>query len=133
MIPSMNWPFPQIDSLFYDPETEKYARWFFTHFSSSAVEILRETIWIFYIKNNTWLNPSIARLFGFHIEQMQCLIQDAINRGALKVDTVRNVKERDYAAVIGAYMCEMLDKRQLTGTHLYKVVEIHQRATRAAS
>lgn len=128
MKPSMNWPFPRVEILFDDPITEKCARWCFAHFSPGAVDILRETIWIFYIKHDTWLNPNIARLFAYHIEPMNVRMHEAMEKGELDVNTGLNLKVHDHAAVIGAFICEMLDKRQISGVHLYKSLEIHQHA-----
>ncbi|TVZ38065.1 hypothetical protein P886_2417 [Alteromonadaceae bacterium 2753L.S.0a.02] len=123
---SISWPFNQTQIHLEDPETEAYARWCFEHFSPMAIEVLRETTWFFIIKSNSWLNPSIARIFGYHIEQMQARMHMAIEKGELRARIPPNLKNNEQAAVIGAAICEMLEYRALDGSKICNTYEVER-------
>ncbi len=120
---TMNWPFNQSQLSVEDPIAETYARWCFTHFSPRAVEVLRETIWFFYIKTDSWFNPSIAQLFAYHIEQMKSRMNEAIEKGELKAPPLGD-RYKEKSLVIGAVICELVDRHLLDGSQVSKTKEI---------
>jgi len=123
MKPSIKWPFPQTHIYIDDADTEAYARWFFKNFSPMAIEVLNETLWIFLVKSKTWLNPSIARLFGAHIEQMESRLHYAIARGELEAKMPPLIKGENQAPIIGAVICELIQRGELDARHLYKTMD----------
>jgi len=129
---SINWPFPQDQLQLDDPQTEEYARWCYAHFSPMAVEILRETSWIFLLKTNTWLNPSIARIFAYHVNQMQARIESAVENGAFYCEGKPSLKGNN-AMVIGAAICEMLESGELRDDRFFKYHSLQERVHAKAS
>ncbi|SMF39334.1 hypothetical protein SAMN02745866_02536 [Alteromonadaceae bacterium Bs31] len=133
---TINWPFEQTQLAVENPLAEEYARWCFSNFSPMAVEVLRETLWFFFIKKDSWLHPSIAQIFAYHIEQMQERINDAVRARALKAPLIESEFKND-AKVVGAVICELLDRGLLDGAHIFKTREImahrHTRTSLSAS
>ncbi|WP_018014229.1 hypothetical protein [Teredinibacter turnerae] len=132
---SFNWPFSQNHLHIDGPETETYARWCFENFSPMAKEVLHETTWFFVIKRHSWLNPAIAKLFAYHIQQMQARLHIAIENGSLRAKLPPNLKINDHAEIIGAVICELLEVRDLDPSEVCNLDEVErhkQRGTVAA-
>ncbi|WP_370980032.1 hypothetical protein [Agaribacterium sp. ZY112] len=117
------WPFNQSQIRVHDTHTEAYARWCFNQLSDSATKILRDTSWVFYIKNQSWLEPGLAQMFAYHLEPMIPRMHIAILRGKLEAELPRPGHVADQSKVIGAAICELIEKGKLNGSHLLDRVE----------
>ena len=117
---SYQWPFNQARISIADDNTETYARWCFTQLSDKAIHVLHDTVWIYYIKNNSWLHPGIAQIFAYHVEPMMPRLNIAILRGKLSAELLKADSVDDQACVIGAAICELLQRGSLSSGHILK-------------
>ncbi|WP_096086627.1 hypothetical protein [Agaribacterium haliotis] len=99
-------------------ELKNYARWCYAQLSDDALQVLRETLWVFYIKSNSWLHSGIVRIFAYHLEPMVPRMHIAILRGKLDAELPAPDDVEKQARVIATSICELLQKGELNSAQL---------------
>lgn len=97
-------------------DTEIVARWVFEHMTQKNKKLLGNILngWFGTKPNREWLNDSVARLWGFVIEDRAKAYNKAAMSGQLGPQArVGPFNRQDHQHAVGATICELIEAGEL--------------------